>query len=258
MSVTININKLSLVHRGSGGMSTATLPDVCKTPTPGGPVPVPYPNISMATTLTGGTMSVSVDGGQMAAIEGSKFATSTGDEPGTVGGVFSNVFKMESTWLTYSFDVKMEGKGCCRLTDKKWHNKKNTVNMMGMANSPVPPASPSFEQKKQKLDDQRQEEFRPNAAVGDGSSAAALQEEARTGQQISPGTWHYEKCVGLANFYQKRQKEAAKEHQQGEMTADEYAELRETTTEGWARNVEAIEAADQVSNPPWPTNQSLK
>ncbi len=31
----------SLVHKGSGGMPAATVPDVCKTPMPGGPVPLP-------------------------------------------------------------------------------------------------------------------------------------------------------------------------------------------------------------------------
>ena len=42
----------------SGGLCIA-FPDVCKTPSPGGPVPVPYPNIGMATdtksTSTKGT-----------------------------------------------------------------------------------------------------------------------------------------------------------------------------------------------------------
>jgi hypothetical protein len=36
MSVTININGLSLIHKDSGGVSSATLPDVCVTPGAGG------------------------------------------------------------------------------------------------------------------------------------------------------------------------------------------------------------------------------
>jgi len=43
MALTIKVNGLTLCHKGSGGVSSATLPDVCNTPVPGGPpVPVPY------------------------------------------------------------------------------------------------------------------------------------------------------------------------------------------------------------------------
>jgi hypothetical protein len=30
-------------------------------------------------------------------------------------------------FLMYSFDVKFEGKGVCRLGDPLWHNKKNIM-----------------------------------------------------------------------------------------------------------------------------------
>ena len=49
--VKVNGTANSLVHKGSNGISTATIPDVCKTPSPGGPVPIPYPNISQSATL---------------------------------------------------------------------------------------------------------------------------------------------------------------------------------------------------------------
>ena len=39
MAITININNLTLVHKDSGGVAKATLPDICMTPAPGGPVP---------------------------------------------------------------------------------------------------------------------------------------------------------------------------------------------------------------------------
>jgi len=57
---------------------------------------------------------------------------STGDEAGTIGGVKSGVVKKEATWIAYSFDVKLEGKGACRLTDKMFHNYENTVNASGL------------------------------------------------------------------------------------------------------------------------------
>lgn len=131
-TVKVNGTFNGLVHKGQSWMSIATVPDVCKTPTPGGPVPMPYPNMSQSSTLSGGTTTVKVDGGNMAAIKGSKFAMSTGDEPGTVGGVKSNTFKQASTWITYSFDVKLDGKNACRFTDKKFQNNENTVDAAGV------------------------------------------------------------------------------------------------------------------------------
>ena len=130
---TVKVNGVvnALVHKGETWMSIATIPDVCKTPTPGGPVPMPYPNISQSSTLSGGTTTVKVDGGNMAAIKGSKFSMSSGDEPGTIGGIKSNTFKQASTWLLYSFDVKLDGQNACRFSDKKFQNNENTVDAAG-------------------------------------------------------------------------------------------------------------------------------
>ena len=131
MSVTINVNDLSLAHKGCNGSATATIPDVCKTPSPGGPVPLPYPNIALSSDLAKGTKKIKVDGGQMAANKGSELSRSTGDEAGTVGGVKSSTFIKEATWLLYSFDVMLEGKNACRLTDKLFMNHQNTVCLGG-------------------------------------------------------------------------------------------------------------------------------
>jgi hypothetical protein len=140
MPVTIKVNGVanSLVHKGSIGVSVATIPDVCKTPSPGGPVPIPYPNVSQSATLAKGTTTVKADGGMMIANKGSEFSMSNGDEPGVAGGVKSSTFMKESTWITYSFDVKMEGKGAARLTDKKFQNHQNTVDLAGTLQGPVP------------------------------------------------------------------------------------------------------------------------
>lgn len=133
MPVTVAVNPggggLTLCHKGSNGISTATVPDVCKTPSP--PVPVPYPNIAFSSDLVKGTTTVFADGGNMCANYGSEFMKSTGDEPGVAGGILSSTFIKETTWITYSFDVKLEGKGACRLTDKMFHNHQNTVNLSG-------------------------------------------------------------------------------------------------------------------------------
>jgi Domain of unknown function (DUF4150) len=133
MAVTIKVNGAcnSLVHKMSNGISTATIPDVCKTPSPGGPVPVPYPNIAQSITLTGGTTSVKGDK-MMAANKGSKFALSNGDNAGVAGGVKSSTFMKEATWILYSFDVKLQKKNACRFSDKMFHNSENAANLGGL------------------------------------------------------------------------------------------------------------------------------
>ncbi|MER9300048.1 DUF4150 domain-containing protein [Mesorhizobium sp. M0621] len=138
MPTHITVNGLGLTYKGSIGLSIATIPDVCKTPSPGGPIPLPYPNIATQSTLKSGTTTVLAKGGKMIAVKGSQYGMSSGDEPGTVGGVKSNVFKKATDWITYSFDVKMDGKNACRHTDKKFHNDKNTVNLAGDVDPLIP------------------------------------------------------------------------------------------------------------------------
>jgi hypothetical protein len=43
----------------------------------------------------------------------------------------------ESTWILYSFDVKIDGKNACRLTDKKFQNHENTVDLAGALLTPT-------------------------------------------------------------------------------------------------------------------------
>jgi len=130
MGRTINVNGLTLCHRGDDvGTSVATLPDVCKTPP--NSVPLPYPNVSFATDLAKGTTTVLVEGGHMAAIKGSEFAKSSGDEAGAGGGVKSGVNLAKSTWLLYSMDVFIDGENACRLTDKMLMNEANSADLGG-------------------------------------------------------------------------------------------------------------------------------
>ena len=51
---TTLINGRSPVTKDSGGKVVAA-PDVCKTPTPGGPVPIPYTNVSQSSDLANGS-----------------------------------------------------------------------------------------------------------------------------------------------------------------------------------------------------------
>lgn len=130
LTVKVNGTVSALVHKGSSHVSAATLPDVCKTPSPGGPIPLPYPNVSHAATLAKGTTTVKADG-MMVANKGSEYSISNGDNAGVAGGVKSSTFMKESTWILYSFDVKLEGANACRLADKKFQNHENTADLMG-------------------------------------------------------------------------------------------------------------------------------
>jgi len=123
---TVFANGRGVAHKGSGGQSP-TFPDVCKTPTPGGPVPIPYPNIGMSANTSKGSKKVKTDG-QMPMVKGAKYNMTTGDEAGNAGGgVISSKFKGEAEFMMYSFDVKFEGKNACRLGDPLFQNKKNIM-----------------------------------------------------------------------------------------------------------------------------------
>jgi uncharacterized Zn-binding protein involved in type VI secretion len=126
MAQTVFANGRGIAHAGSGGMSPV-FPDVCKTPSPGGPIPLPYPNVAKVSDVADGSKTVTVDG-EMAALKGGNYKTSTGDEAGTAGGgVVSSSTKGKAEFMLYSFDVKIEGKNVCRLGDSLFHNKKNIM-----------------------------------------------------------------------------------------------------------------------------------
>jgi hypothetical protein len=92
----------------------------------------------MSSSLKGGTTTIKVDGGNPAAIKGSEYSRCSGDEAGTAGGVKSNTNMKEATWILYSFDVKLEGKNACRLSDKMMMNHGNTACLSGTLHAHVP------------------------------------------------------------------------------------------------------------------------
>lgn len=126
MGVTVGVNSMSVVHKDSGGVSPS-FPDVCKTPSPAGPVPIPYPNVARSSDTAKGTKKVKCDGNPVC-VKDSNFSTSTGDEAGTAGGgIISNKTKGKAEFVNFSFDVKFEGKNVARAMDLMLHNDKNTA-----------------------------------------------------------------------------------------------------------------------------------
>lgn len=127
MPATVNVNKRTVVHASSNGVASA-FPDVCKTPAPPAPpVPIPYPNVAMSSDTASGSSDVKMDGNPIM-LQGSNFATSTGDEAGSLGGVASNTIKGKAEFVAYSFDVKVEGKCVPRLGDMMVQNKQSSPN----------------------------------------------------------------------------------------------------------------------------------
>jgi len=124
MPVTVGVNNMSVVHKDSAGVTIA-FPDVCKTPSPSGPIPIPYPNIAQSSDTAQGSSTVKCDGNPIC-LKDSNFSTSTGDEAGSIGGVVSSKVKGKAEFVNFSFDVQVEGKNVARAFDLMLHNDKNT------------------------------------------------------------------------------------------------------------------------------------
>jgi hypothetical protein len=96
--------------------------DACKTPTPGGPVPMPYPNVAVSSTpgpgYTTKTMAISTP---MWTKKG-KIGLSNGDNPGVALGVVSSRVMGMGDVIMSSNDVKCEGGGVVRTLDKNGAN----------------------------------------------------------------------------------------------------------------------------------------
>lgn len=129
MSTTTSANNLTLVHKDSSGM-TQCFPDACKTPSPAGPVPIPYPNIAMSTDTADGTSTVKVDGNPVM-MKSSNFSKSSGDEAGSAMGVVSNKNMGKAIPIMGSMDVKVDGECAHRLTDPMIQNNGANPNAAG-------------------------------------------------------------------------------------------------------------------------------
>lgn len=78
-----------------------------------------------------GTTSVFADGGNTIDFKGSTHSKYTGDEPEVKKGVISGTQLHESTWITWSPNVRAEGRNVARLSDKMYMNNKNCISGAG-------------------------------------------------------------------------------------------------------------------------------
>lgn len=107
-----------------GGGQCLGFPDVCKTPSPGGPVPVPYPNVGMCPQAKGTAKKVKFQMKEVVTKK-SKIPRSSGDEAGTAGGVVSGMNMGPVAFKKGSSKVKIEGQPCVHLTSMTGHNGSN-------------------------------------------------------------------------------------------------------------------------------------
>jgi hypothetical protein len=110
-----------------GGGTDNAGPDACKTPTPGGPQPIPYPvNIAQGATATGAAMRVLFDGAPAHNL-GTSIPMSNGDNAGTLGGVVSNRFMGQVRHTAGATTVLVGGKPVTRATSPTASNNGNCV-----------------------------------------------------------------------------------------------------------------------------------
>ncbi|VUD40398.1 hypothetical protein TDB9533_00185 [Thalassocella blandensis] len=128
MTRSVFANKRNFSHKGSGDKSVCSAPDVCKTPVGPSTPPLPYPVVSQAQDLSGGSSSVLIDGNSTA-LESSTHQSCSGDQAGTATGLISGTTGDKTHFASYSFDVKVEGEGVVRHMDLTTMNNRNTIGM---------------------------------------------------------------------------------------------------------------------------------
>jgi hypothetical protein len=122
---TVAANGLSVVHAGSKGKLTSSIPDLCCIPTTSGKTPIPFMNTAEAKKLSGGTITVKIEGSSVA-VMGSIISKSSGDAGGILGGVVSGGTEGKAITLMFSPDVIMEMRPVIRKSDKAIMNDCNT------------------------------------------------------------------------------------------------------------------------------------
>lgn len=107
-------------------------PDICKTPSPGGSVPVPYPNIAQLSDAKDVADDLLLGGSPLKALLLDSFVqASTGDEGGTAGGgLKSGGIKGQCKVTSASTTVLYGGKGVARFGDTTSQNDENATGTL--------------------------------------------------------------------------------------------------------------------------------
>lgn len=107
-----------------GGQDLGTVPDVCLTPSPAGPVPIPYPNIAMGPTAIPSQVTVLILAAPVHNLA-TTIPMTNGDNAGVNMGVASGTVMGPSTHKTGAFTVIVGGAPVSRLTSMTLQNSTN-------------------------------------------------------------------------------------------------------------------------------------
>jgi hypothetical protein len=119
------------------GGDCIAFPDTCKTPSPVGTVPVPYPNTAMLMQALPPTCTFKVKIMNQALItKQTTIPATTGDEAGAAGGVVSSMIKGPAQPKTGSLKVKAEGNPVVFQTCVWGQNGTNANAPAGMQATP--------------------------------------------------------------------------------------------------------------------------
>lgn len=115
-----------------GGMALG-FPDVCLTPTPAGPLPIPYPNMATGATTNPMTTALTVLTDAMPSLnQMSQTMISMGDNAGVNMGVASGMVMGPQEFILGSITVLKEGAPAQRMTSITGHNGLS-MNCPGVA-----------------------------------------------------------------------------------------------------------------------------
>jgi hypothetical protein len=107
-----------------------SFPDICLTPpTPPSGLPVPYLNQAMNVVASAGQSKVKWLAADAHMAFSTEITTSTGDEPGTLGGIISHMIKGPCRALTGAFTVLVVGRPAWRMTSITLQNKFNMIGV---------------------------------------------------------------------------------------------------------------------------------
>ncbi|MFC4161719.1 PAAR-like domain-containing protein [Chitinimonas lacunae] len=129
MGTRVYANHNEICCKAARGSSMLLPSDVCWSPPapPAGPLPLPYPNSAMASTLNNGSGTVFICRSEIALKDASYFATSVGNEPATMAfqrGIATQVIKGKAVFINWSPNVKVEALSVCRHLDPMTHNHR--------------------------------------------------------------------------------------------------------------------------------------
>lgn len=121
----------------TGGGNAFAFPDTCNTPSPAGPVPIPYPNTAMLNMANSGTCSMVVKIMNSPVVTKSTIIPmSNGDEAGVAGGLTSGMIMGQAAFKLGVSTVKVEGNDIINMLKPCAQNGSNANAPTGMIISP--------------------------------------------------------------------------------------------------------------------------